>query len=191
MKTITVWQPWAGALAAGIKENETRSWATKYRGPIAIHAAMRDIFDGLELIPVPTALKIKEALRCEWADMPRGAIVATGELVDCIRITPEFVATLSRTNWHSATTRWAGMRGNWRTSRGCRSRYPQRESKGSGTGRRCCCGIKAATAGIVRFMWTKPGSSGKTLIRELTAGQNCAALYIMPSTASRTLPWST
>lgn len=95
MKTITVWQPWAGALAAGIKENETRSWATKYRGPIAIHAAMRDIFDGLALITVPIALKIKEALRCEWVDMPRGAIIATGELVDCIKITPEFVAELS------------------------------------------------------------------------------------------------
>lgn len=25
MKAITVWQSWAGALAAGIKENETRS----------------------------------------------------------------------------------------------------------------------------------------------------------------------
>ena len=95
MKAITVWQPWAGALAAGIKENETRSWATKYRGQIAIHAAMREVFDGLALIPVPTALKIKEALRCEWADMPRGAIIATGELVDCIKITPEFVAALS------------------------------------------------------------------------------------------------
>lgn len=95
MKAITVWQPWAGALAAGIKENETRSWATKYRGPIAIHAAMREVFDGLALIQVPIALKIKEALRCEWADMPRGAIIATGELVDCIKITPEFVATLS------------------------------------------------------------------------------------------------
>lgn len=56
---------------------------------------MRDVFDGLELIPVPTALKIKEVLRCEWADMPKGAVVATGELVDCIKITPEFVATLS------------------------------------------------------------------------------------------------
>lgn len=95
MKTITVWQPWAGALAAGIKENETRSWATKYRGPIAIHAAMREVFDGLALIPVPIALKIKEALRCEWGEMPRGAIIATGELVDCIKITPEYVATLS------------------------------------------------------------------------------------------------
>ena len=43
MKAITVWQPWAGALAAGIKENETRSWATKYRGPLAIHSAMKAI----------------------------------------------------------------------------------------------------------------------------------------------------
>lgn len=95
MKAITVWQPWAGALTAGIKKNETRSWAVKYRGPIAIHAAMREVFDGLALIPVPIAIKTKEALRCEWADMPRGAIIATGELVDCIKITPEFVATLS------------------------------------------------------------------------------------------------
>lgn len=95
MKAITVWQPWAGALAAGIKGNETRSWATKYRGPIAIHAAMREVFDGLALIPVPIALKIKEALRCEWDKMPRGAIIATAELVDCIRITPEYIATLT------------------------------------------------------------------------------------------------
>ena len=96
MKAITVWQPYAGALAAGIKEYETRSWATKYRGPIAIHAAARDVFDTLEQIAIPTALKIKEALRCEWAEMPRGAIIATGELVDCIEITPSFSASLSQ-----------------------------------------------------------------------------------------------
>lgn len=94
MKAITIWQPWAGALAAGIKKYETRSWATKYRGPIAIHAAARDVFDTLELITIPTALKIKEAVRCEWADLPRGAIIATGELVDCIEITPEFMDAL-------------------------------------------------------------------------------------------------
>lgn len=95
MKAITIWQPWAGALAAGIKENETRSWATKYRGPIAIHSAARSVFDGLELITVPTALKIKEALRCEWADMPTGCMIATAELVDCIKITPEYAASMT------------------------------------------------------------------------------------------------
>ena len=41
MKAITIWQPWAEFIAAGVKHNETRSWATKYRGPIAIHAAVK------------------------------------------------------------------------------------------------------------------------------------------------------
>jgi hypothetical protein len=39
MKAITILQPWAGLIPAGAKTIETRSWATKYRGPIAIHAA--------------------------------------------------------------------------------------------------------------------------------------------------------
>ena len=43
MKAITIWQPWAEFVAAGVKHNETRSWATKYRGPIAIHAAVKPI----------------------------------------------------------------------------------------------------------------------------------------------------
>lgn len=38
---ISLWQPWASALAIRSKRNETRSWATSYRGPIAIHAAKR------------------------------------------------------------------------------------------------------------------------------------------------------
>ena len=29
MKAITIWQPWAEFIAAGVKHNETRSWATK------------------------------------------------------------------------------------------------------------------------------------------------------------------
>ncbi len=39
MKAITIWQPWSSLLACGAKGFETRSWATSYRGPIAIHAA--------------------------------------------------------------------------------------------------------------------------------------------------------
>ena len=27
MKAITIWQPWAEFIAAGVKHNETRSWA--------------------------------------------------------------------------------------------------------------------------------------------------------------------
>ena len=46
MKALTIWQPWAGAAAAGIKHNETRSWYTNYRGPLAIHAAKQSIQTG-------------------------------------------------------------------------------------------------------------------------------------------------
>lgn len=39
MKALTLTQPWASLVALGHKRIETRSWATKYRGPLAIHAA--------------------------------------------------------------------------------------------------------------------------------------------------------
>jgi activating signal cointegrator 1 len=39
MKTITLTQPWASFVAFGVKNIETRSWTTSYRGQLAIHAA--------------------------------------------------------------------------------------------------------------------------------------------------------
>jgi hypothetical protein len=41
MKAITLWDPWASLMALGFKKVETRCWKTSYRGPIAIHAALR------------------------------------------------------------------------------------------------------------------------------------------------------
>lgn len=38
MKTITIKQPWATLIAKGYKEYEFRTWKTKYRGEILIHA---------------------------------------------------------------------------------------------------------------------------------------------------------
>ena len=40
MKVITLTQPWATLVAIGAKRIETRSWPTRYRGPLAIHAAI-------------------------------------------------------------------------------------------------------------------------------------------------------
>jgi len=39
MKALSMTQPWAQALFLGFKHYETRSWSTKYRGPLLIHAA--------------------------------------------------------------------------------------------------------------------------------------------------------
>ena len=41
MKALTLWQPWASLVAFEEKKIETRTWATKYRGPLAIHAAAK------------------------------------------------------------------------------------------------------------------------------------------------------
>lgn len=41
MKAISLWEPWATAMALGLKKNETRHWNITYRGAIAIHAARR------------------------------------------------------------------------------------------------------------------------------------------------------
>lgn len=41
MKVISLWQPWASFIAMGLKTYETRSWSTKYRGGLVIHAAKR------------------------------------------------------------------------------------------------------------------------------------------------------
>lgn len=42
MNALTLMQPWATLVAIGAKRIETRSWATRYRGPSAIHAARTD-----------------------------------------------------------------------------------------------------------------------------------------------------
>ena len=101
MKALTIWQPWAGMVAAGIKRNETRSWGTNYRGQIAIHAAKQDIHIGwcrylsdeaAEVIC--RRLDLPEVFNAVKA-FPTGCVLATANLVECIKITPEFIATLS------------------------------------------------------------------------------------------------
>ena len=38
MKVLTIKQPWASLIVDGYKKYEFRSWKTKYRGEILIHA---------------------------------------------------------------------------------------------------------------------------------------------------------
>ncbi len=86
MKAITLWQPWASLLACQAKKYETRSWETAYRGPIAIHAAVKKPSSIREAIGC-IVNKVREVLGIiELDDLPRGCIVATAELVGCWKI---------------------------------------------------------------------------------------------------------
>jgi hypothetical protein len=90
MKAITIWQPWASLIALGLKINETRGWATKYRGEIAIHAAKKIVpveqfLDGLEGLNFLQKSVIIDKINQEYGSyntIPTGAIVATGILSD-------------------------------------------------------------------------------------------------------------
>ena len=86
MKAITVWQPWASLIAVCAKIYETRSWATKYRGPIAIHAGKMPY--NLGDIDFALARGIMSAAEhifgiYEANNLPLGAVIATAELVEC------------------------------------------------------------------------------------------------------------
>jgi ASCH domain len=74
---LSVRQPWAWALVSGHKDVENRTWSTKHRGFVAIHAAMRRDVDGFDALK-QMGLTVPEAL-------PRGAVVGVIELVDVVR----------------------------------------------------------------------------------------------------------
>ena len=96
MKALTIWQPYAALLITDIKKYETRGWATKYRGPIAIHAAKKPIKEEARMIPeeVQGAINMIVHRSGNKIKFPLGAIVGTAELVDCHRIDEVFIATL-------------------------------------------------------------------------------------------------
>ena len=60
MKALSLRQPWASMIADGRKTIETRTWRTRYRGPIAIHASAPP-----------------------YEDLPTGGIIAVAWLYGC------------------------------------------------------------------------------------------------------------
>lgn len=97
MKALSLWQPWSTAMARGHKTIETRSWATPYRGLVAIHAAKEtsDIEKAQGMLE--EAWLGTDALP-PWdnpAAWPLGCVVAVGLLVDCV-LTVSIKGTLSK-----------------------------------------------------------------------------------------------
>lgn len=77
-------QPWASLVALGEKRIETRSWRTKYRGILAIHAAMG--FPGwarLECFKPPFST-ILASHDLSPDNVPRGRVICLTSLEDCV-----------------------------------------------------------------------------------------------------------
>lgn len=84
MKAITIKQPWATLIALGEKQFETRSWQTKYRGPIAIHAGKSVDKEACEDSWIKDVLA--EHGITSWKQLPTGVVLAAAELIDCHKV---------------------------------------------------------------------------------------------------------
>ncbi|AWP28802.1 ASCH domain-containing protein [Paenibacillus sp. Cedars] len=80
MKAITIIQPWATLIALGEKQLETRSWPTKHRGELAIHAGKKIDREACEVAEIKAAL-MRHGYTVE--SLPTGAVVAIASMTEC------------------------------------------------------------------------------------------------------------
>lgn len=80
MRAITIRQPWAQLIAEGSKDVENRTWSTRWRGPLLIHAGLQ--YDVLATLPEnlddETARRAREAV--QRGHDRRGAFVGVVQL---------------------------------------------------------------------------------------------------------------
>ncbi|MDD2409299.1 MAG: ASCH domain-containing protein [Bacilli bacterium] len=86
MKAISIKQPWASLIINGYKEYEFRTWKTKYRGKILIHASQtidKDIISKFK------HLNIK---------YPTGCIIGEVNIIDCLKVDSKLDNKLKKEN---------------------------------------------------------------------------------------------
>ena len=80
MRALSIRQPWAWLIVNGHKDIENRTWSTRFRGRVYIHAGRRVVPDDFP--------EQREYLRQSGIvlppDMPRGATVGQATIVDCV-----------------------------------------------------------------------------------------------------------
>ena len=86
MKCITIKQPWASLIVNNYKRYEFRSWKTKYRGKILIHAGLT-----LEKDMLDRFIDYNLDYIC-------GAIIGEAELTDCILVDEKFDKEIRKIN---------------------------------------------------------------------------------------------
>lgn len=109
MKVISIIEPWASLIKEGIKEIETRSWKTNYRGKIYIHASLKKVSKKDERINNLVSL-------LEDKDFKYGHIIAEAELVDCIYMDEQFLKEIKENNQEYICGEYSLGRYAWKLS---------------------------------------------------------------------------
>ena len=93
MKTLSVKQPWAYLICAGIKDVENRTWKTKFKGRVLIHASGKPLANGKCISHFLTddqyrfvafTTPTNQQLDTCFLDHCNSAIIGSVEIVDCV-----------------------------------------------------------------------------------------------------------
>lgn len=77
-KALSIQQPWAWLIAAGIKNIENRDWHTNFRGEFWIHAGKRFDSDNLKILR-------RENPNIEFpSEYQMGGVIGAAKIVDCV-----------------------------------------------------------------------------------------------------------
>lgn len=88
MKALSIRQPWASLICRGTKDVENRTWKTKYRGKLLIHASSykcpKDFANRLPLEMGNILYNDNTYGSLDFNDFPSSAIIGYVDLVDCV-----------------------------------------------------------------------------------------------------------
>tara|TARA_R110000868_G_scaffold119513_5_gene317294 strand:- start:26335 stop:26769 length:435 start_codon:yes stop_codon:yes gene_type:complete len=82
MKTLTVKQPWASLIVKGIKDIENRTWKTKFRGRILIHASAKIAGSRLDSLNQEQFDVLVD--KNNGGNYDCSSIIGSVEIVDCV-----------------------------------------------------------------------------------------------------------
>lgn len=91
MKALSIRQPWAWLICAGLKDIENRDWPTRFRGRIYVHAGKAEDREGwYHIDEFPENYDLSEAAIDQWVEAQqtmldgRGCIIGEVDIVGCV-----------------------------------------------------------------------------------------------------------
>lgn len=88
MRALSIRQPWAWAITYGWKPVENRKWSTRYRGPVAIHAGLREETEAVawvvEAVARQTGISADTVEMMYATRRALGCYVGYGVITDCV-----------------------------------------------------------------------------------------------------------
>lgn len=118
MPCLSIAQPFCSAILLGKKTIELRTWGTRYKGLIALHAGTK-WYGGIKLPGKVTERELRPIVRfvkqyglpARIDEYPTGAIVGVARLVRCSTFTPEGYERLK--DQHCSDAKWTPGEFGW------------------------------------------------------------------------------